>query len=243
MKGLILAAGFGKRLQPLTNEIPKCMVQAKGVPLLARSLDALAELGIDEIALVVGHMADYVRREIGTRWQGATISYFENSRYLETNNIASFNRAAPFMDDDLLMLECDLYYRSSILRDLASSEGDCAILVSPFNPATMDGSVVRARDGAVTELILGKWQDADFDPTRALKTVTMYKFTKRFLRKFVPLVEWDVNNMGEKSYYEKALGALIYLRECDVRAVVAREEDWIEIDSASDLARAESAAF
>ena len=85
------------------------MVEVGGVPLLTRSLDNLVALGVTEIAIVVGHMADYIRTTIGESWKDAKITYFENSRYLETNNVVSFYRAFPFFDDDLLMLECDLY--------------------------------------------------------------------------------------------------------------------------------------
>ncbi len=244
MKALILAAGYGRRLRPITNSIPKCMVEVGGVPLLERSLNFLVELGVKDVAIVVGHLADYIRARIGSSWRGAAITYYENSRYLETNNVVSFYRAMPFFDDDLLMLECDLYYRKEILQTLLASEGDCSILVSPFDPKRMDGSVVRADQASrATELILGKWQTPDFDYSSALKTVNMYRFSKSFLQKFATLVEWYVNNMGENSYYEKALGSMIYLRENDVRVVNVSAESWLEIDQVDDLVRAENVGF
>ncbi len=77
MKALILAAGFGKRLQPLTDTIPKSMVEVNGTPLLANALNNLTALGITDIGIVVGHMADYIREHIGNEWNGAKISYYE----------------------------------------------------------------------------------------------------------------------------------------------------------------------
>ena len=235
MKALILAAGYGRRLRPITNSIPKCMVEVGGVPLLERTLNYLVELGVKDVAIVVGHLADYIRARVGSTWRGANITYYENSRYLETNNVVSFYRAMPFFDDDLLMLECDLYYRKEILQALLESEGDCSILVSPFDPERMDGSVVFADQGRAAELVLGKWQTSGVDYSNALKTVNMYRFSKAFLQKFATLVEWYVNNMGENSYYEKALGAMIYLRENDVRVVNVSPDSWLEIDQVSDL--------
>ena len=121
-------------------------------------------------------MADYIREKIGNEWNGVPVRYFENARYLETNNVVSLYKAADFCDDDMIMLECDIYYHKEMIERLLEGKGECSILVSPFNPATMDGSVIRVDGDKALELILGKWQDADFDYAPTRKTVNMYKF-------------------------------------------------------------------
>ena len=238
MKALILAAGFGKRLRPITNTIPKSMVEVNGTPLLVNALNNLTSLGIKDIGIVVGHMADYIREHIGTEYNGAKISYYENLRYLETNNVVSLYQAIDFCDDDMLMLECDIYYHKEMLEALMAGQGECSILVSPFNPRTMDGSVIRVDGDKAQELVLGKWQGEDFDYSLTRKTVNMYRFTKEFVAKYMPMIKWYVENMGEQSYYEKVLGSLMYFRECDIRIVEVPEEMWCEVDDADDLARA-----
>ena len=238
MKALILAAGYGKRLQPITNTIPKSMVAVNGTPLIVNALNNLTGLGINDIGIVVGHMADYIREYIGNEWNGARISYYENPRYLETNNIVSLYKAKDFCNDDMLMLECDIYYHKEMLEKLIHGIGECSILVSPFNPDTMDGSVVRIEGDKALELILGKWQGDSFNYEDTRKTVNMYRFTKEFVGKYIPLIQWYVENMGEQSYYEKVLGSIMYLRECDIRVVEVSEDMWSEIDDATDLERA-----
>ena len=238
MKALILAAGFGKRLQPITNSIPKSMVEVNGTPLLVNALNNLTNLGIRDVGIVVGHMSEYIKQHIGIEWNGAKISYFDNPRFLETNNVVSLYNAIEFCDDDMLMLECDIYYHQEMIEQLMHGKGECSILVSPFNPHTMDGTVIRVEEERAIELILGKWQGPDFDYTNTRKTVNMYRFTKEFTRKYMPLVKWYVENIGEQSYYEKVLGSLMYLRECDMRIVEVSEDMWCEIDDANDLARA-----
>ena len=239
MKALILAAGFGKRLQPITNTIPKSMVTVNGTPLLCNALNNVTALGISEIGIVVGHMADYIRDHIGDEWNGVPVRYFENERYLTTNNVVSLYKAAEFCDDDMLMLECDIYYHKEMLEKLLAGGGDCSILVSPFNPLTMDGTVIRVDGDKALELILGKWQEEGFDYSDTRKTVNMYRFSKEFVRdKYMPLIRWYVESMGENSYYEKVLGSLMYYRECDFRIVEVPEEMWCEVDDAQDLARA-----
>ncbi|WP_029233786.1 phosphocholine cytidylyltransferase family protein [Butyrivibrio sp. VCB2006] len=238
MKALILAAGYGKRLQPLTNVIPKSMVEVNGTPLLVNALDNLIEVGIKEIGIVVGHMADYIKDKIGNVYKGAVITYYENSRYLETNNVVSLYIAKDFCNDDMLMLECDIYYNKDIIEQLMRGKGECSILVSPFNRETMDGTVIRVEEDKAIELILGSWQKSDFEYADVRKTVNMYRFTKEFVLKYIPLVSWYVKVMGEHSYYEKVLGSLLYLKECDIRVVEVPENAWCEIDDADDLARA-----
>ena len=134
------------------------MVEVNGAPLLVNALNNLTALGIKEIGIVVGHMADYIRSQIGDTFNGAAITYYENPRYLETNNIVSLYKATDFCDDDMLMLECDIYYHKEMLEPLIAGEGECAIPVCPFNPATMDGTVIRVDGDKACELILGKWQ-------------------------------------------------------------------------------------
>ena len=120
MKALILAAGYGKRLQPITNVIPKSMVEVNGTPLLINALNNLVSLRINDIGIVVGHMSEYIKEHVGVEYRGAKISYFENERYLETNNVVSLYKACDFCDDDMLMLECDIYYHREILVDMVA---------------------------------------------------------------------------------------------------------------------------
>lgn len=238
MKALILAAGCGKRLLPLTDRMPKAMVEVNETPLLIRSLNILSGLGINETGIVIGHMADYIKSAVGDEHRGMTIRYFENKRYMETNNVVSLYKALEFCDDEMLLLESDIYYREEMLRLLIRGKGDCSILVSPFNPDTMDGTVIRVEEDRARELIVKKWQKKGLDYSDKLKTVNMYRFSKNFVVKYLNLIKWYVENMGEESYYEKILGSMIYLQECDCRAISVPEDMWCEIDDTKDLARA-----
>lgn len=239
MKALILAAGFGKRLRPLTNSVPKAMVEVNGVPLLINALNNLVDCNIKEIGIVVGHMAEYIQKHIGNKFRGTNITYFENKRYLETNNVVSLYQALSYVDDDVLLLEADLFYHKELIEKLISGKGDCSIMVSPFNPFTMDGTVVTVDGDKVLSLILGAWQQEGFDYTDKKKTVNLYRFTKEFFqKKYKPLIEWYVHNVSENSYYEKVLGSLIYYRENEIYTVEIEESKWCEIDDLEDLERA-----
>ena len=64
MKAFLLAAGLGSRLRPITDTIPKCMVDIDGRPLLDIWLDAFADAGVDEVLINLHHLPDVVRRHL-----------------------------------------------------------------------------------------------------------------------------------------------------------------------------------
>ena len=89
MKGIILAAGMGTRLKPLTDVTPKCLVPVNGKPMLEYQLECLARAGLPEIVLIVGYRADQIIGRIGNYFQGMAITYVKNLRFQETNNLYS----------------------------------------------------------------------------------------------------------------------------------------------------------
>lgn len=85
MNAIILAAGMGTRLRPLTNEIPKCLVKVKGIPMVERQIQYLHEVGIKDVTLVSGYKAeklDYLREQYG-------VDIVYNEKYNICNNIYS----------------------------------------------------------------------------------------------------------------------------------------------------------
>ena len=67
MKAIILAAGVGERLRPLTDHKPKCLVELGGVPLLNRQINTLKSKGIVDITVVAGYLAEQIHKIPGIR--------------------------------------------------------------------------------------------------------------------------------------------------------------------------------
>ena len=112
VQAVILAAGLGRRLGPLTRQSTKFMVPINGRPLAAYALEALARAGVSRIVVVVGHGAEEVRSYIGTNYQALPITYIQNDLYADTNNIYSWLLARYELDrDDSLVLESDITNR------------------------------------------------------------------------------------------------------------------------------------
>lgn len=241
MKAIILAAGFGRRLQPITNTMPKSMVPVGGTPLIIRSMTKIAKLGISEFVIVTGHMADYIKEHIGPEFNGIPVKYIENKDYQTTNNICSLEMAVDSIDDDTYLFECDLLYSEKLPVELSETDCDCSIVTSYFNKDTMDGTVIQIEEeDKAVNLILKKEQDENFDYSDKRKTVNIYKFKKDFFTKALgPVLKKEVAAGNVNSYYELCLREIILSKKWDIRVMNVPESYWCEIDDAEDLARAE----
>ena len=90
MKAIILAAGMGARLRPLTDNMPKCLVPVHGKPLLEYALDSLDRVGIEACVIVIGFCGDQIMHVAGERHGQPKMTYVDNPIFHETNNIYSF---------------------------------------------------------------------------------------------------------------------------------------------------------
>lgn len=237
MQALILAAGFGKRLQPITNNIPKSLVEINGTPLLVNALECLSGRNITEVLIVVGDKKDIIINRIGHSYNEMKIIYIENPIYNKTNNVYSLWLAQNYVHDDLIMLECDLFYHRELIDIILSGKASCNILVSPFNKLTMNGTVVNiTENNQVTSLITKQKQKNAFDHTNLMKTVNIYFYKREFiLNKFFPAIDLFIKTQGVNSYYELILGSLIYYGNSDISAICINESKWCEIDNIEDL--------
>lgn len=244
MQAVILAAGMGSRLSELTKERPKCLVPVKGKPLLLNTLDALATTGrIEEVFIVVGYKAEMIKECVGEEYKGMKINYLYNDLYATTNNVLSLAKVGTRITEDCLLLECDLLYTPELINQIINKEDDCNILVSKFNPETMNGSVVfKDAEDNVTNLVIKKRQLEGFDYSNAYKTVNIYRFKQAFFnQKLMPAIDTYIRSGNLQSYYELVIGSLIYLGNDSIKAVTVDESQWFEIDDMTDLRRAEDA--
>lgn len=239
MKGMILSAGMGTRLDPLTRTCPKCMVHVAGRPMMEYQLDALSRAGIDRCTIVIGYMAESVRGYFGASYRGVSLEYVENTIYAKTNNLYSFWLAKPHLDDDVLLLEGDLVFDEGLVRQLAHADGENVAIVDPFQPH-MDGTVILADDGLAKSMVLKVDQDAGFDYSRALKTVNMYRLSRETLTETIlPEMEEFLENGRTNQYYEAAFAKLIEAGQMSMAVMNTRGHKWAEIDTLEDLREAE----
>lgn len=103
MRGMILAAGLGTRLRPLTERVPKPLVEVAGHPLIAYPITLLRAAGITEIIVNLHHLGELIRRTLGDgSAYGVTLSYSEESPILDTGG--GIKRAEPFLRGDTFVV-------------------------------------------------------------------------------------------------------------------------------------------
>ena len=239
MKGLILSAGMGARLDPLTREQPKCMVPVAGRPMMDYQLDSLRRAGVAHCTIVVGYMADSVRGYFGSDYRGVSLSYVENIAYAETNNLYSLWLAKTAFDDNVLLLEGDLVFDDQLLRQLTRTNNQNVAIVDRYRPC-MDGTVILATGEVANSMVLKADQGPGFDYGCALKTVNIYKLShETLLGAIVPEMEQFLARGRTDQYYEAAFASLIGSGRMNMTVMNTGNSKWAEIDTLGDLRDAE----
>lgn len=120
-KVIILAAGQGTRLKPLTNDRPKCLVEIEGRALLDVQLEVIKTQQISEITIVGGYRDEMLRRE--------DCMLIKNERYYETNMVWTLFCAEQHFGDDLIVSYGDIVYSQECLNQLLKSDADISVVV------------------------------------------------------------------------------------------------------------------
>ena len=232
---------MGKRLGKYTKDATKCMVPVNGKTLIEYSLDALFAAGIERVVVVIGYKGECLKNLITDKYPDKNIDYVENPIFEKTNNIYSLWLAKDELAaDDTLLLESDLIFEPSIIRELLDSPNPNLAVVSKFE-SWMDGTVTVLGIGDEIESVVDKahfrWDDID----GYYKTVNIYKFSKEFSRKqYLPFLDAYLVARGENEYYEQVLKVLAFLEGSNLKGLKVNGRRWYEIDDPHDLSVAET---
>lgn len=121
MKAIILAAGRGSRLLPLTETRPKCLLPVAGKSVLQRQLDTLEAGGIEETVVVTGFMAALVEEELARRTGQMKLTPFFNPFFQIADNLASCWMVRDHMQSDFLLINGDTLFEAALLEDVLKS--------------------------------------------------------------------------------------------------------------------------
>ena len=122
--GVILAAGMAKRLRPLTDERPKCLLTVGQRTLLQRTVDAMVAADINELVVVTGYRASMIRDFLTTHYPSLTIHFIDNPDYAHNNNIFSLWLTRPFTEGrEFLLSDSDILFDPQIIPAVLKAEG------------------------------------------------------------------------------------------------------------------------
>lgn len=243
---LILAAGEGTRLRPLTNDKPKCMVPLMGISILERQISCLKNQGINNIHIATGYQAEQI--EV----LGYPTSL--NTRYNKTNMVSTLFQALDFIkqEGDLIISYGDIVYNDNNLKLLLECDDEIGLMIDSKwrdlwslrleNPLDDAETLMMNDDGFITEL--GKKPDS-YDRIQGQYT-GLIKIRSDKIDDFINFYSQldsnalydgqDFDNMYMTSFLQSLINA-----RWQAKAVLV-ENGWLEIDSVDDLMQYESLA-
>ena len=231
MRALILAAGLGTRLAPLTDDRPKSLVPVNGKPILFQQIDSLRANGVQDITVVSGYKADVLAGAV--RGTYPFVRILENREYAETNNMYSAYLARDAMGrDGFLMMNADVFFDASVIAALLKFPAGNAIVTDVGNWLEESMKVVLA-DGRLTRI------SKAIPKEEALgASIDVYKFDAGGGAAFFAKCAEFIEDRGERKLWsEVALNEIlpsVVFQPCPL------EGRWLEIDDLNDLKAAEA---
>ena len=234
-KALILAAGLGTRLAPITNDRPKSLVPVNGKPIIFKQIENLRRNGIYNITIVSGYLAPVLEKAVHDLYPDITI--VESVDYATTNNMYSayLGMKSMFPDGNIqpfYMMNADVFYDESIIGTLEQNSNYNLILVDMGRYIEESMKVVE-KNGRIIEI---SKQISEEDALGC--SIDVYKFGSDGGKAFFDCcVEYIEQNKELKKWSEVALNdalSKVAFRACPLNG------RWLEIDNLEDLAAAEA---
>jgi len=233
VKAVVLAAGEGVRLQPLTFTRPKHMISVGGKPILEHCLDAVKACGINHVIIVVHYMADVIRQHFGSGEKfGLEIEYFEQPSVLGTGNAVSV--VEPFIEDDFVLVYGDLLFTPEALKKVLNLHGAkkpaATLAVVPVERPEDYGVLEIERDGLVKRIIE---KPAREEAPSNMANAGIYTFSTEIFSKIRKIKassrgEWEITDAIQ----------LLIKEGGSVFAVEIPRADWFDIGRPWDLLEA-----
>lgn len=230
MKALILAAGSGSRLAPVTDTCPKSLVPVNGKPILMKQIENLHENGVFDITIISGYKADILENAVHKNY--SEIKIIENINYATTNNMYSAYLGRTVIDGDgFLMMNADVFFDASVIEGLLACEAPNAIVVDvgryldeSMKVIEKSGRLINISKTIVREAALGA-------------SIDVYKFSAEggaeFFKKCAEYIEEkkELNKWSEVALND--ILSTVVFKACPLKG------RWYEIDNYDDLKAAE----
>ncbi|WP_440770334.1 UTP--glucose-1-phosphate uridylyltransferase AglF [Natronorubrum sp. DTA28] len=175
MQAVVLAAGKGTRLRPLTEDKPKALVEVDDKPLIEDVFDNLLEIGVTELVVVVGYMKEKIIERYGDEYEGVPITYAHQREQLGLAH--AILQAEPHIEDDFVLMLGDNVFRGNlgdVINRQREDRADAAFLVEevPYEEASRYGVLDTNEYGEIVEVV----EKPDEPPSNLVMT-GFYTFT------------------------------------------------------------------
>jgi len=230
---LLLAAGVGSRLHPLTQSMPKCLTMVNEVPILEQLVSCLNQHGFKRLIVVTGHFENCIQDFLGTQIGSMRIDYVHSPLYATTNNIYSLWMARDIIREPFLLIESDLVFDMSLMDDMLCPDRIAIARMQPW----MNGTAVTVdRFQGVKAFWLAARVPSD---EQMYKTVNIYSLSLSSWHRIKERLDQHISAGRVNDYYEIVFAEMIADGSLSLQTVSFDGKPWYEIDTIEDLAEAE----
>lgn len=220
MQAVIMAAGEGVRMRPLTLLRPKPLIEVAGKPLIEHMLDVLPS-EIDEVIIVIGYLADMIRARVGQVYRGLPIRYAH--QWMRGGTAHALSIARPFLSGRFLLLNADDISGAKALAEAVIHP--LSILATPHPEPHRFGVIIKRPDGTLDAII----EKPEHPPSNLVSTGAMVLDERIF--------GYPVERRGNGEYY---LTDPVSALAREHKMMVIEQPLWLPVGCPEDIAKAET---
>ncbi len=230
---IILAAGRGCRMEHLTLNKPKCLTAIGEQTFLSKLLYQLQMLKVQRIVIVIGYKSEKIKEYLKINFPNLTVEYVENTEWNVSNNLVSLVKALEVVREDFMLIESDLIIQDQILEAMMIPN---RIALGDLEEG-MQGSIVSLDGQLFAQKMDQNTPDKLFlKQEKWYKTINIYSFEWNTFECMILPELFDALHNGEiHQYYEKAIARALEKTPLRLKAILANNSLWWEIDTPSDL--------
>ncbi len=239
MQVIILAAGESRRLRPLTDNTPKCLLDINGRNLLHRTIDNIISNGIKDFVFVTGYRENMIKDYVSANFKNLNPVFLTNSDYMNNNNSYSLWMTKNFIKDDIFLLDSDILFDKNIINKLIISGFDNCLAVHVTKK--LDEEQIKVTVDNKNRITgIGK----EVEIRKAIgESIGIEKFSKNFMRELFVILDRKIekeHNVNE--FYEASFQEIINKKEekSSIFSVDISEYTCMEIDTADDFRNAQN---
>jgi len=239
MQAIILAAGLAKRLRPLTDTTPKCLLDVGGKNLLHRTMDNVISNGITDFIFVTGYRENMIKDYLSANFPNVKIDHITNTDYSNNNNSYSLWMTKDYIKDDFILLDSDILFNAGILTKLLNDKNSNAATVNM--KVKLDEEQIKVTLDS-SNRILRMAKDVPLDEAVG-ESIGIEKFSKDFGKEIFEILDRKIlkeNNVNE--FYEKTFEEIIARNDVRNSIFCVDVSDYVcmEIDTVEDYYKAQN---
>ena len=232
MIAILLSAGKGTRMYPLTANTPKCLIDiGKGKTVLENQLDVLQECGIKKVYIVAGYCIEQVQAKIsGHPTNGMKVEIIHNPFYETSNNIISLWLASLIIEEPCISINGDDIFKGNIIKKLMKSTGDIVMTIDRKESYDADDMLVVIEKSNITAV--GKELDLSIANGESVGIIKYSKLGINMMKDTLDVMLRDQKN--HQIFYLSALQKIMD-RGFPISTCEVEPHEWAEIDFHPDV--------